>query len=190
MKRKLLLFGFALVASNLLYAQTITKQEKGYFNLTELGYTVGNHTYDIQVSPNRYDGGTTGAYSLSLRNINGVFFTNKISVGAGVGLENYTDNDNYFTNNNFFQLFLDVRYYFKNDNNTFFAYGDAGTGLKIDDNFSKGQMFNLGGGYKFKVGSKMAMLGSLGYSDQSIKDEPSITRNRYYGLAVKVGLLF
>jgi len=190
MKRKLCLFGLALIAAHAIYAQTITKQEKGYFNLTEVGYTGGNHTYDIQVSPNKYDGGTSGAYALSLRNINGVFLTNKISLGAGIGLENYTDNDSYFNNNNLFQLFLDVRYYFKNENNTFFVYGDAGTGLKIDDNFRKGQMFNLGGGYKFKVGPKMGMIGSLGYSDQTIKGEPAITKNRYYGLAVKVGLLF
>lgn len=189
MKRKLFLLGFALLTAHLIHAQTITKQEKGYFNLTEVGYTGGNHTYDIQVSPGKYDGGTSGAYSLSLRNINGVFLTNKIAVGAGLGLENYTDNDSYFTSNNLFQLFLDVRYYFKNQNNTFFAYGDAGGGLKIADNFRKGEMFNLGFGYKFKVAPKAGMIGSLGYSDQTIKSDPAITKNRYYGLAVKVGLL-
>lgn len=140
MKTNLFLLGLAICTATIVKAQTITKQEKGYFNLTEIGYTIGNHTYEIQVNPTKYDGGTSGAYALSLRNINGVFLTNKISVGVGVGLENYTDNDSYSTNNNLFHLFLDARYYFKNQSNTLFAYGDVGTGLKIDDNFRKGQM--------------------------------------------------
>ncbi|SFA54887.1 Outer membrane protein beta-barrel domain-containing protein [Pedobacter suwonensis] len=190
MKKKLILLGLAICTAGIVKAQTITKQEKGYFNLTEVGYTGGNHTYEQQVNPSKYEGRTSGAYAFSLRNINGVFLTNKISVGLGLGLENYTDDDSYFTNNNLFQLFLDARYYFKNQNNTFFAYGDAGTGLKIADDFRKGQMFNLGLGYKFKVAPKAGMTGSLGYSDQTIKSDPSITKNRYYGFAVKVGLLF
>ena len=77
-----------------LIAQDGTKQEKGYFNLTELGVSAGNNKFEYQVSPNKFEGTTDGAYSISLRNINGVFFTNKISIGAGVGLENYTHNDN------------------------------------------------------------------------------------------------
>ncbi|WP_029274279.1 outer membrane beta-barrel protein [Pedobacter borealis] len=190
MKTRLFLLGLTLFTASIVKAQTITKQEKGYFNLTEIGYTGGNHTYEVQVTPTKYDGGTSGAYAFSLRNINGMFLTNQISVGVGLGLENYTDNDSYSTNNNLFQLFLDARYYFKNQNKTFFAYGDAGTGLKIDDNFRKGTMFNLGIGYKFKVAPKTGMTGSLGYSDQTIKGDPLITKNRYYGIAVKVGLLF
>ncbi|MGN7989577.1 hypothetical protein ACTJKC_19670 [Pedobacter sp. 22226] len=189
MNTKLYLVVLMLILGDALMAQNITKQEKGYFNLTEFGYHIVNHIYEAKVEPNRYVGATSGSYALSLRNINGVFLTNNISIGAGIGLENYTDNNNYYLSNNLFQLFLDVRYYFKNQNKTFFAYGNAGTGLKVDNNFRKGAMFNLGSGYKFKVGPKAGILVSLGYSDQTIRINPSMTKKRYYGIAAKVGLL-
>jgi hypothetical protein len=190
MKTNLLLLTLIICFTGTVKAQSVTNQEKGYFNLTEVGYSFGNHTYDIQISPTKYDGGTSGTYAFNLRNINGLFLTNNISVGIGLGLENYTDNDSYFDNKNLFQLFLDARYYFKNERNTLFIFGDVGTGLKIDDNFNKGQMFNLGFGYKFKLGTKTSMTGSLGYNDQTIKSDPVITKNRYYGLGFKIGLLF
>lgn len=88
-------------------------------------------------------------------------------------------------------LFLDARYYFKNSANTFFAYGDIGSSVKIADNFEKGPMYNLGIGYKFKVGEKIALTTGLGYADQSIKhDDESIMKDRYYGFALKAGILF
>ena len=65
------------------YAQTITKQEKGYFNLTEITAFTGNKALDFQVTPNQFVSSTDGAYAFSLRNINGYFITNKIAVGLG-----------------------------------------------------------------------------------------------------------
>jgi hypothetical protein len=173
------------------YSQTITKQEKGYFNLTEITAFSGNNQYEYQVTPNKFDGSTDGAYAFSLRNINGYFITNKIAIGLGVGLENYTHADSYFNNNNLFLMFLDARYYFKNSANTFFAYGDIGSSIKIADHFDKGPMYNLGVGYKFKVGKNTALTTGLGYADQSIKhDNSNITKDRYYGFALKAGVLF
>jgi hypothetical protein len=108
-----------------------------------------------------------------------------------VGLENYTHADTYFNTNNLFLLFLDARYYFKNSGNTFFAYGDIGGAVKIADNFNKGPMYNIGIGYKFKIGEKTAFSTGIGYVDQSINhDEDQIFKDRYYGLGLKVGLLF
>jgi hypothetical protein len=171
------------------YAQEITKQEKGYFNITELGYFMVNNAYESQVSPNSFKVIYDGAYALSLRNINGIFITNRISLGAGVGLENYTRKSNSQSWDNTFQLFLDARYYFKNEENTFFAYGDVGSSIKISDNIEKGPMFNLGAGYKIKSSNKTALVGSIGFIDQTIKEEAPVYRNRYYGFAFKVGLL-
>lgn len=189
--KRIIIVVIVVVINNLaVSAQEMTKQEKGYFNLTELGLSFGNNSFEYQISPNKYGGGTDGAYSISLRNINGLFLTHKIALGIGVGLENYTHNDNSTNYNNLFQLFIDTRYYFKNKANTFFAYGDVGTSAKIADNFSKGTMFNLGIGYKFKVAKKTAMIGSFGYNDQTINRETFVTKNRYYGVAFHAGLLF
>jgi len=170
-------------------AQEVTKQEKGYFNITELGYFNVNNTFETQTNPNSFYVVHDGAYAVSLRNINGIFLTNKIAVGIGVGLENYTlksSSDSYV---NTFQLFADARYYFKNSNNTFFAYGDVGGSIAISDNIEKGPMFNFGIGYKLKSSKKTALLGSIGFIDQSIQEEAPVLKNRYYGLAFKVGLL-
>jgi len=190
MKIKISFFSIAMLVSIHSIAQEITKQERGYFNLTEIGYSFGNNTFEYQASPNVFNSITDGAYSLSLRNINGVFITNKISVGAGVGLENYTHREDRHNYNNLFLLFIDLRYYFKNENQTFFIYGDAGGSMKIADNYNKGAMFNLGVGYKFKIAPKMGMIGSFGYNDQTIKGEPTVTKNRYYGFTAKAGILF
>ncbi|MNR15758.1 hypothetical protein D3C85_1323140 [compost metagenome] len=190
MKNKITLFSVAMLFSISVMAQEVTKQERGYFNLTEIGYFFGNRTFEYQAAKNAFKSTTDGAYSLNLRNINGVFITNKISVGAGLSLENYTLTEGSQSYNNLLLLFVDARYYFKNESNTFFVYGDAGGAAKIADNFSKGTMFNLGIGYKFKVAPKTAMTGSFGYSDQTIKREPDVTRNRFYGFAVRAGILF
>ncbi|RYG09466.1 MAG: hypothetical protein EOO07_23825, partial [Chitinophagaceae bacterium] len=123
-------------------AQTITKQEKGYFNLTEFSVFTGNNTFEYQTAPNSFEEGSNGAYALSLTNINGYFITNQISLGVGVGLGNYTNSENNFDWNNVFLLFVDARYYFKNKPNTFFAYGDIGSSIKIADNVAKGPMQN------------------------------------------------
>jgi hypothetical protein len=80
MKKTLLLLMICLFASTS-FSQSLTKQEKGYFNLTEITAFTGNNSYQYQVSPNRFEGGTDGAYAFSLRNINGYFITNKIAIG-------------------------------------------------------------------------------------------------------------
>ena len=169
--------------------QTITKQEKGYFNTTEFGYYVGNHSLKINNSKGGYNSYVNGSYSLSLRNINGLFITNKISLGIGVGLENYSQNESN-ANDNLFQLFADARYYFRNEASTFFVYGQVGPSIAITDRHEKGSMYNLGLGHKFKVGAKTAMNASFGFIDQYITTDPAVLQNRYYGIALKAGLLF
>jgi hypothetical protein len=170
-------------------AQEITKQEKGYFNITELGYFLVNNAYEYQTNPNTIKVVYDGAYALSLRNINGVFLTNKIALGIGVGLENYTHKSDSYNWDNTFQVFFDTRYYFRNEEQTFFAYGDIGSSISISDNIEKGSMVNLGLGYKVKLSKKTALLGSIGFINQNIDEETPILRNRYYGFAFKVGLL-
>lgn len=188
MKKVILLITLAMCKLTIL-AQEITKQERGYFNVTELGYFTVNNTFESQIGSNSFKVVYDGAYGLSLRNINGLFITNKISLGLGLGLENYTLSSDDNSWDNTFQVFLDARYYFKNGNNTFFAYGDLGSSVSISDNIAKGPMFNLGVGYKLKSSEKTALVGSIGFIDQTIKEQLPVLRNRYYGVAFKIGLL-
>ena len=175
--------------TNLCHAQELTKQEKGYFNITELGLNYVNNSLQINNASGGYNSYIFGAYALSIRTVNGVFISDKVSLGIGVGLENYTLNESN-SNDNLFQLFGDSRYYFKNRASTFFGYGQLGPSIAITDRFERGVMYNLGIGYKFKVSDRTAMNGSVGFIDQYIKTNSNLRQNRYYGIAFKVGVLF
>jgi len=190
--KKALIIAFTTIFSTAVcHAQQITKQEKGYFNVTELGYQFGNNSLKIGNSSGGYGTYVNGTHALSLRTVNGIFITNKVSLGLGLGIENYSRN-NGGINSNLFQLFGDVRYYFKNDVKTLFAYGQAGPSLKISDEFEKGSMYNVGIGYKFPVAERTMMNASFGLTDQYVKydDESVLLQNRYYGAAFKVGVMF
>ncbi|MET3114621.1 hypothetical protein AAKU52_002356 [Pedobacter sp. CG_S7] len=176
-----------IVGYTTLSAQEITKQERGYFNLTELGYFLGNNSI-IQTKAGGSGKNVNGAHALSLRNINGLFVNNNLSLGIGVGLDGYTFNNDRYHFDNTFLLFGDARYYLKNEMNTFFGYGDLGQSVAIDDNIQKGLFYNLGMGYKFKVAPTAAMNGSIGYNHQNINHTSSIKEN-YSSLVIRVGLL-
>lgn len=172
-----------------LHAQEITKQEKGYFNLTELGYFFSSNQTNMPMI-----GGSArqkyGAYALSLRNINGLFITNNLSLGVGVGLDGYTFKMSESIYDNTFLLFGDVRYYLKNERNTFFGYGDLGSSVAIDDNIANGLFFDLGLGYKFKISNRTGMSVSMGYNRQNINHDHSSIKENYSSFTVKLGLLF
>ncbi|MEJ2883483.1 hypothetical protein [Pedobacter sp. GR22-6] len=176
---------FAVIAK----AQEITKQEQGYFNLTELGFFTGQQVQKLepQFGEAVY---RTNKYAFSLRNINGWFVSKQFSIGAGVGLDGYHNPKNTFDYNNTFLLFADARYYFKYAASTFFAYGDLGSSIAIDSDFEKGLMFNLGLGYKLKLARRTGFVTSLGYNQQEINGYPSIRTNRISTFALKAGLLF
>lgn len=169
-------------------AQEITKQEKGYFNITEFGYFIGNNNvkYESQNGPTKL---SNAAHALSLRNINGLFLTNKLSLGIGVGLDGYTFNNNHFAYHNTFLVFADSRYYLKNSKSTFFGFLDIGSSIAIADNIDKGLMFNIGIGYKFCVFKKAALNASLGYNNQYLAGYKDLDRWAYSSMSLKVGLI-
>lgn len=179
-----LMFCFLSFCSNN-FAQEVTKQEKGYFNLTEIGYYFSQNSFKSNGSDMK-----NGAYALSIRNINGIFLQNNISLGVGVGLDGYTYNISNSSYDNTFLVFADVRFYFKNETRTPFIYADLGNSVSISDNIEKGLFYAAGAGYKFLINNKIAMNGSLGYSHQNInKNSPSLKVN-YSSFSIRVGLLF
>lgn len=187
MKNKLLLCCALLLGAGAVQAQEITKQEKGYFNLTEFGVFTGKNKITassggVEISL------TQNSNTFSLRNINGWFVTNQISIGAGVGLDGYHYKGGGY--NNTLLVFADARYYLKDAKNTFFVYGDLGSSLAVSDNFESGLMYNAGAGYKFKVAKRTAMNASLGYIRQNINTSDDVVTNNISSLAIKVGLLF
>ena len=179
-----------LLTKQEVYAQeteTRNKQEKGFFNITELGYYAGVNDRKTQIDQRTIARSVKDVYTLSLRNITGVFLTNKISLGVGVGLDGFQVKNSDFYNT--FQLFGDARYYFKNQDNTWYVYGNLGSAVKIDPVLSKGLSGGGGIGCKFMVSWKSAMIASFGYQEQNIKGPPIIIKNRIPSVAFKVGLL-
>ena len=184
----ILCFSFTIGYSTSL-AQEITKQGKGYFNLTELGYFFSRNVINQTASGGVFNH-ENGAYALSLRNINGFFIGNNLSLGLGLGLDGYTFNSAGSRFDNTFLLFGDVRYYLHNEKNTFFGYGDLGNSIAIADNIAQGLFYNIGVGYKFMVATKTGMNASLGYNHQKINHDSSNLKETYSSLALKVGLMF
>lgn len=170
--------------------QEITKQEKGYFNITEIGFFYGENNTRVKL----FDRGdfsqhlSSNIQVYSLRSINGIFLNNHLSVGLGLGLDGIdeTKSQGFY---NTFLIFADGRYYFGTGKSGYFAYGDVGQSVAIDQGFQKGLMYNAGGGYKFMLGRHTAMNASVGYNQQHIKSVSWI-KQRIPSMSFKVGLMF
>ncbi len=176
-----------IISNSIAQEKTVNKQEKGYFNITELGYYIGLNDRTVKVGPQFYSRTYKSVHTLSLRTINGFFLTNHLSLGIGIGADGFQIKDGDFYNT--FQLFGDLRYYFKNQDNTWYAYGNLGKAIKIDPQFEKGLAGGGGIGIKAMVSWKTALLVSFGYQEQEIKTIPE-DRQRIPSVAFKVGLLF
>ncbi|HMI04492.1 MAG TPA: hypothetical protein VK541_18525 [Pedobacter sp.] len=163
-------------------AQENARSKGSYFNITEFGYHMGTQRW--KYSPQ----GGNFAQVLSLRTINGIFLTEKFSVGVGLALEGYKIPNAGFFHESAFQIFGDARYYLKNEKNTPFAYADFGHSIQINDNFLKGINMGAGVGYKFSLGGKTAFQTSLGYSQQNNKAR--FYNERYPTGTLKFGFLF
>ncbi|MFA6276086.1 MAG: hypothetical protein WC622_05010 [Pedobacter sp.] len=186
MKNKIKLVIAILFFTNTLYAQNDnsqekTKQEKGYFNITELGYYAGNSNI------RRANDGTSSSVDIkSLRTINGLFLTQKFSLGIGIGVDGVKIKDYGFFNT--VNAFADVRYYLKDDEDGYFFYMDLGSAIKISSDTQKGLLLNLGVGHKFMLSDNFIIVPSIGYNQQDFK----VTSTKYSNetLALKIGMLF
>lgn len=166
-------------------AQENTKSKGSYFNITEFGYHMGAQSFKFSQEGDRID---IFAQALSLRTINGIFLTDKFSVGVGLGLEGFKTPDAEFFYKSAFQVFADARYYFKNEKNTPFAYADFGHSIQLNNNFMNGINMGAGVGYKFSLKGKTALQTSLGYSQQNNKRQ--LDGERYPTGTLRVGFLF
>jgi hypothetical protein len=82
-------------------AQENVKSKGSYFNITEFGYHMGAQRVEINKQGDTFD---NFAQALSLRTINGIFLTEKFSVGVGVGVEGYRIPYGSFFYNSAFQV--------------------------------------------------------------------------------------
>lgn len=130
----------------------------------------------------------TSVYSLNA--IGGWVIVPEFSVGLGLGLDGF-----HSPSSNTFPLYLDLRYYTKDEGNTWYGLLDYGRGLKLNDTFRKGELIRIGVGYKFFTGN-VCWLADMHYGqyDVSLDGEP-IRKTQYLysykkALGFSIGILF
>lgn len=184
----LVVFGF-LLYGNAGYSQKITKQEEGYFNITEAGAHLGlSASYPDHPGYPAPGGG-------GIRTINGIFLSPGWSLGIGVGTDwyNSSHDEGLFTQyNHVLPVFLDARYYIRESRNTPFIYTDIGYSVNLFDSFDKGLTLSLGGGHKFFAGASTCLVASLGYNLQQIDVDPEAASGNVnlHSASLRLGFLF
>jgi len=92
-------------------------------------------------------------------------------------------------------LFIDLRGYFVNNKSTVFGFLDYGILLKGGTNYSRGEMIDVGIGYRFFASSNIAMICSISgsFKGVSLTNEQYKTSDRTVfmkGLCISIGLFF
>lgn len=173
---------------NACFSQETIKQD-GYFNLTEVGFIKGiSASYSEDIENDVPNAG-------SIRTINGVFLSSEWSVGIGIGLDGYSQQHDASIVREYYNtapVFLDARYYIHESRNTPFVFTDIGYSLKFGNNFDKGLMIGIGGGYKFFIGDKTCLVAGLGYNLQQIQDVAYATSGKLnlHSASLHLGFLF
>lgn len=137
-----------------------TKQSK-LFNITEVGYGNGLGKIDLKKIALKVQ---NESHYFRLRTQFGYFIDNNFSVGLGIGLDGY---HNYTFNTA--PLFVDVRYYFNSQPQTFFIFSNLGYALPLANNFEQGLMGGISIGRKMSS-RKLLLLPSIGVNIQQLKD--------------------
>ncbi|MBO9619668.1 MAG: hypothetical protein J7539_11600 [Niabella sp.] len=194
------LLSAALLCTTLGFAQFKTKQEKGYFNIT--------NPVEIQImssldSVAMKNGMARIKSGFEVNTINGYFINPSFSVGLGVGLQfsNYSFYPNPGVTSGYIKksgpgivllpLFADFRYYPKNAISAPMFILDAGYApvLKMankDDQqyLNGGALFKIGAGYKFYLSDFLSFVPSLNFKAQLFGNHTAV------GGVLGLGLLF
>ncbi|MEE6186667.1 hypothetical protein PIECOFPK_02385 [Mycovorax composti] len=203
--RYLLIGCIVFFCINVASAQIRTKQEKGYFNITNLAEIQYLQSLDSSSLEDGLAYVKTFGYSVST--INGFFVNNHLSIGVGVGLQtsrykafagsSTTDSaiaSGYFGKNHNITLlpvFADFRYYpfnYRNDVMFLLNVGYAPL-LKINYKADKphlngGPFIKLGAGYKFEISEFVSFAPAINFNAQRFGD------NTVLGGGIALGLMF
>ncbi len=176
---------------------TDTQKNKGYFNITKIGYITNyNLKRDLFIE------GVGGIYSelesershaWSLQTVNGYFLSPNFSLGVAIGLDGY-HNPNFNT----LPVLLDVRAYLSKKKNSVYSFLNIGPSLRLGGENSalrKGMVFNIGVGYKYKVGKKLFLVSDIGFSHKTISlteewistSDDTVKAN---GIGFSIGIMF
>lgn len=191
------------IIGNISYAQIRTKQEKGYFNITNFAEL--HYLKSLDSSTLKEGRAYTKGFGFSASTVNGVFLNSNVSVGLGVGLQfsqykpypsdNSSDSalkTNYFDkkyNLTLLPIFADFRFYPSNYRNDLVFLLDVGYAplIKIKNPLDKadlngGPLIKLGAGYKIELGDVVSFLPTVNFGAQRFGDNTVVSGNIGLGL--------
>lgn len=187
-----------------LNAQIKTKQEKGFFNITNIPEFQFIRAIDsTQVT----SGNVVLSKSFEINTINGMFLNPNFSIGLGLGVQfaglkhvpapGYSGAEGGLAELNIapdlllMPVFADFRYYFKNSLNGPMIIVDAGYALLLREgspfsreHFNGGPLIKIGGGYKIHLGDFTSLVPSLNFKAQRFGDNTTL------GATVGLGFIF
>jgi len=183
-----------------LYAQNNRSVDKyrnqGFFNITRFSYI---NVHEAKLETYSAENGVvvtemplrkTIAYSL--QTINGYFFSPYFSAGIGLGLDAYQN-----PHTNTLPLFFDLRTYFQDAKSSPYIYMDIGSLIPVKNGTKRGNMFNIGLGYKqpFLHKDRWIMVTDISYSYKAISNDGLSIRTSeswmmYKGVMLGIGIIF
>ncbi|MFT4094571.1 MAG: hypothetical protein QM640_13145 [Niabella sp.] len=179
----------------MIFAQYKTRQEKGYFNITN----IAEPQYLQSIDTSNLSNATTyiKRVGFSFNTINGIFLNPNFSAGLGAGMQ-FTQYKAYMAAGadqsrslTLLPVFADFRYYPADHRNDAMFILDVGYAplLKIGEADDKaylggGALLKLGAGYKFELGDIMSLLPSVSFNAQRLG------ANTVLGVSIGVGLMF
>lgn len=171
----------------------MSRKERGYFNITELGFLPGaNNDYYYGYNP-------SASLGVTIQTIHGYRFNPYLLAGAGLALD--------IIDHPVGQLFADARWEILNKKSTPFVFADAGYGVPFskgyeDSNvkisYQGGMTAGAGIGMRINFGMDAAFLLEVGYKMEKISQSYNYEmwgtdetyKYTYNRLAIRMGLAF
>lgn len=150
-----------IISFTIALGQRVKRKESKVFNITEIGY--GHGFGKINFKDVNLKIQNESSY-FRLRTQFGYFFSEKLSLGIGMGLDGYHD----YTFNTA-PLFVDARYYFSPQPQTFFVFTNLGYAIPLASNFEQGIMGGISFGRKIST-RKLILLPSIGVNVQQLQN--------------------
>lgn len=175
---------YIFICSTSIYGQAVKQKESKFYNITEIGYGLGIGKISLKYTNQQID---NDGYYVRLRTQFGYFLSKQLSMGLGFGLDGYHE-----ITANTAPLFLDARYYFTHQPQSFFVFLNLGYAIPLSNNFETGYMGAIVLGKKIST-RKLILLPGIGINIQHLKDIEYTIGTEDFNLATisfNLGLMF
>jgi hypothetical protein len=139
-----------------------------YFNKTDAGIGIGLGKFKTDIENGIQKSIKNDQLTVSIQTINGILISGRVGLGVGIGAE-------FWQKGMFYPVFAHVYYDFRAKENTPYAYINIGQafGNRYSTTYyasgTGGLLFNLGVGYKMKIGKRFQFEYEVFYRYQAIK---------------------